>query len=96
MILDVGISSIEEHVLSLGKLLVHGLENKGYRIVSPQHVGETSALTFFRGGPFSSRMLKDTLLEAGVIIQGRSKGVRVSPYFYNNADDINQLLDALP
>jgi selenocysteine lyase/cysteine desulfurase len=96
LILAVGIDRIEEHVLSLGSSLVDGLESKGYRIVSSQHSGEKSALTFFRGGPFSSRMLKETLAAAGVVVHEASKGIRVSPYFYNNLNDINQLLNALP
>jgi len=91
-----GIKNIESKVLALSDELVCGLENKGYRVVSSQHEGEKSAITLFRGGPFSSRMLKESLTESGVIVSQISQGIRVSPYFYNNSDDIAQLLNGLP
>ena len=96
LLLELGTKNIERHVLSLSTILANGLESKGYRVVSPQHNSERSALTLFRGGPCSAKALKETLAEAGVIVREMSRGIRVSPFFYNNEEDVYQLLNALP
>ena len=93
---SIGVDKITDHVLSLNDYLVKGLEQKAYRVESPQAPAERSAITLFRGGPLSARMLHEQLAEAGVVCALRSRGIRVSPHLYNNCDDIDRLLDALP
>ena len=92
----IGIENIRDHVFALNEHLVRGLESKAYRVESPQEPAERSAITLFRGGPLSARMLAERLAEAGVVCALRARGIRVSPHLYNSFEDIDRLLDALP
>jgi len=96
LLLDIGLDAVSSHVLALGRRLVEGLETKGYRVDSPQGDGERSSITLFRGGPLSSRMLHGRLAEAGVVTALRGNGLRASLHLYNDDEDIDRLLDALP
>lgn len=96
LLAEVGVPAIREHVLALNDHLVEGLERKGYRVESPQAPGERSAITLFRGGPLSARMLHGRLSEAGVVVAARGGGIRVAPHLFNDESDVDRLLDALP
>jgi cysteine desulfurase / selenocysteine lyase len=95
-LLELGSGDIETHILSLGARAAAGLLEKGYEVTSPQGPGRRSGITCFR-----SRRRNNAELLAGLRICGFSLGfpcgsIRVSPHYYNNEDDIDRLLEALP
>jgi selenocysteine lyase/cysteine desulfurase len=98
---ELGIDAIEAHILALGEQLRHGLRRLGAVVVSPEGPGETSGIvTFSLGqGPQRDRECLHRLWEQKVIISQRYTagvgGLRVSVHFYNNADDIARLLEAV-
>jgi selenocysteine lyase/cysteine desulfurase len=94
---EVGADRILPHALRLLDQLVDGVTAKGYTIASslePAHRSQFLALT--SGSADGDLRAHVALSEAGVVTVIRSRGIRVAPSFYNDADDIERLIDALP
>jgi selenocysteine lyase/cysteine desulfurase len=95
-LLDAGIERIEERVLQIVEAAAEGLAAKGYRILSPREEGERSGILTFDHPDHSAESLRDRLKDGGVVSTLRGGGVRISPHFYNNEEEIEQFLDILP
>lgn len=94
---EVGHERILPHALRLIDLLVTGVTARGYLISSsldPQHRSQIVAVT--SGSPDGDLRAHVALSEAGVVTVIRSSGLRVAPNFYNDAGDIERLIEALP
>jgi len=95
--LEIGMTEIEKRVRYLTDVLIEGLQRKGYRVTSPHRTpAERSGIVTFNHAAHNLDDLEKRLTEAQVIISKRGHSIRVSPHYYNNEDDIKQLLDALP
>ncbi|UCG80902.1 MAG: aminotransferase class V-fold PLP-dependent enzyme [Desulfobacterales bacterium] len=94
--LDLGMKNVEKHLLRLTSLAIEGLESKGYEIISSKKENERSALVSFSHCRFSVEKITDRLQKANINVAIRGKGIRVSPSIYNDDDDIEALLQALP
>lgn len=96
LLLEVGVAEIADHLLDLGDRLLAGLTRTGCEIVSPvARREERSGITTFRHPRLPADDLLWRLDEAGVVVSARGNAVRVSPHFYNTADDIDRLLDVV-
>ena len=97
LLLEVGIPRIEGRVLGLTDYLIAGLQERGYPIPTPiaSHQ-ERSGIVCFHHPHHAVEGLEQRLRKARVIISKRDQVIRVSPHFYNDETDIDQLLDALP
>lgn len=85
------------HVLQLIDRLIEGVTAKGYAINSsldPMH--RSSIVAISAGSPDADLRALVALSEAGVVTVIRSRGIRVAPSFYNDASDIERLIEALP
>ena len=59
--------------------------------------GERSSIVAISAGtPDADLRAHVALSEAGVVTVIRSRGIRVAPSFYNDASDIERLIEALP
>jgi cysteine desulfurase/selenocysteine lyase len=97
LLLDVGISRIEERVLGLTDYLIAGLQERGYHIPTPiASPQERSGIVCFNHPHHALDDLEQRLSKANVILSKRGQVIRVSPHFYNDETDIDQLLNALP
>jgi selenocysteine lyase/cysteine desulfurase len=102
LINEVGTSAIEKYILNLTGELRDGLGAAGAHVVSPpESQARSGMVTFTRGqGPARDRACLQKLLERRILISQRYTagvgGLRVSVHFFNNREDIGQLLDALP
>lgn len=97
LLLEIGIPRIEERVLSLTDYLIAGLQRRGYNITTPiASPQERSGIVCFNHPHHALDDLEQRLRKARVIISKRSQVIRVSPHFYNDETDIDQLLNALP
>jgi selenocysteine lyase/cysteine desulfurase len=90
---EVGADRIEQRILHLTAELAEGLRSRGADILSPWQDGERSGILTFRLG--DSAALAAALEQAGIIARTRAGGVRLAPHFYNSADDIARVLDAV-
>lgn len=95
-ILALGTKVTEAHSVALVTKAIDGLRSKGYVIQSPGEEKYRSGILCFRHPSVSSDTLNEGLVEAGVDVTVRQGNLRIAPHFYNNDNDIDQLLDALP
>jgi selenocysteine lyase/cysteine desulfurase len=95
LLLEIGVDAIGRRVLELGEGLVHGLAERGAEILSPRGEGDASGIVSFRLPGEEPAHSVRRLLALGVVTAARRGGVRVSPHFYNDTDDLDRLLHAL-
>jgi selenocysteine lyase/cysteine desulfurase len=95
LLLEIGVDAIGRRVLALGEQLVQGLAERGAEILSPRGEGEASGIISFRLPGEEPADSVRRLLAQGVVTAARRGGVRASPHFYNDTDDLDRLLHAL-
>lgn len=97
LILEVGPSAIEDHVLGLARLLAAGLAARGYSLVEPwpRRDEESSGIVSFRkpGAP-AAEIMRD-LNAARVVARQHADFVRLSPHFYNTEEEVERVLNVL-
>ncbi len=94
----IGIKKIESRILQLTDYLISKAEGTEFEILSPiQNRNERSGIIIFR--PRNKRDPSEIVAELekkhNVIVSARGKGIRVSPHFYNNEEDIDMLIKAV-
>jgi cysteine desulfurase / selenocysteine lyase len=95
--LDHGPREVERAVLRAAGRLREGLRGRGCRLVAASDIErETSGIVSFRSATMDSATLHGRLRAAGVIVSLRGDFVRASPHYYNDDQDIDRLLEALP
>ena len=99
---EIGIEQIWSQVEQLTARLCQGLQDKQYRVFSPRHDGQRSGIVVFdppeqqgRATP-SVGAIVAALAARDIIIVVREGRLRASPHFYNTAEQIDALVDALP
>ncbi|MEQ1922178.1 MAG: aminotransferase class V-fold PLP-dependent enzyme [Pyrinomonadaceae bacterium] len=92
-----GIENIVRHLAALSDQLCNSLTGKDYEIVSSRLPGEASQIVCIkhRGG-LTSNQIASHLESEKVIVSPRGDRVRIAPHFYNNSEDIDRLVEALP
>lgn len=97
LLAKVGIASIEAHTLALAHRLAEGLIARGYILVNARtRPRECSPIVVFRHASLEASTCHSRLREADVIVSLREGMLRASPHFYNNENDVDRLLNALP
>jgi cysteine desulfurase / selenocysteine lyase len=94
---SVGLDVIKTHLRGLTDLLCERLAEKNYEIVSSRREGESSAIVCasHRGGMSANAIAKE-LSAKDIIVSPRDGRLRISPHFFNTADDIERLIADLP
>ena len=95
LLLEIGIENIAARVLSLTGRLVEKLRERGARVASPRDNGAASGIVAFELPEENAARTAARLRDRGVFVVDRRGCVRVSPHFYNNEDEIDQLIAAL-
>jgi selenocysteine lyase/cysteine desulfurase len=94
LVLEIGSDAMERRVLAVTEMLRTALRAGGHEIASPDACAEWSGITTVRcaGSPESAVA---RLRAAGVIASPRGGGVRFSPHFYSDEDDVARCVEAL-
>ena len=92
----VGISAIQQQILSLTNRLITGLDSRGYRVKTPTADTERAGIVIFESPRHTPADIYERLCAEQIITAERGSGVRVSPHFYNTASEVERLLDVLP
>ena len=96
LLLDIGIPTIETHILELTAGLIAGLEAKGYRVITPKKDLERAGIVIFESAQHTPAEIYEMLHAENIITAERGSGVRVSPHFYNTTSEVERLLEVLP
>jgi selenocysteine lyase/cysteine desulfurase len=90
----IGITNIERRILSLTSYLVEKLHDLNLDIISPlEEEKSRSGIIVFKI-PDALEIVRK-LEEKRIFVSARGGGIRVSPHFYNNEEDIDILIRAL-
>src|SRR5687767_3841718 len=97
LLTDTGLDRIEVYLDELSDFLCELLAGKDYEILSSRAPGEKSPIVCIRhqNGQTSNDVAKH-LESEGIIVSPRGDRVRIAPHFYNNREDIERLVAALP
>lgn len=94
---DIGIERIYDHVIFLLDRLVEQLQTMNVEIITPLEDGRRSGILSFRipGGDEANRGLHERLTGGKIACAFRQGAIRMSPHFYNTADDMDRIADTL-
>lgn len=97
LIFEFGLDNITERITMLTDLLVDGVREKGYRVLSPRRPEEKSGIVSFFSDVHDLAHIRDHLQnEYRIIIAQREGRLRASPHYYTTEDEIRQLVHHLP
>jgi selenocysteine lyase/cysteine desulfurase len=92
----IGIHQIERRLLNLTDYLIEKLRNLGLQILSPIDDRKyRSQIILFKPKRNPVNLVAELERKHKIVLSARGKGIRVSPHFYNNEDDIDRLISVL-
>jgi cysteine desulfurase/selenocysteine lyase len=94
LLLEIGIGNVEARVLALGNIIIREANDRGFSVLSPETQSERGGNILFRGN-FDPAAARDRLLGKGIMVNVRGNGLRVSPHFYNTAEELLTFFQAL-
>ena len=94
---EVGVPKIQKRNLTLTDQIQSGLHALNFRILSPHdHPDERSAIiSFTMGSSDANKQCAEKLEARGILVSHRGDSLRVSPNFYNTAEEVDRFLDML-
>ena len=97
LILEIGVENIYQKALENTDIIIAGLQNKRYKIISPiKNREERTAIIHFNTGSFeSTKELYLKLLSNKVLVTLQGENIRVSPNFFTSKEEIEIFLDLL-
>jgi selenocysteine lyase/cysteine desulfurase len=93
---SLGFDSVEGRVLTLARYARRQLTRKGYHVVSPDNPAQRSGIIAFRHPRLTNDEVLSALEAKKVISAIRCGNVRFAPHCYNNEEDIDRAIAALP
>ena len=94
---ETGAENIERHLNNLTDHLCDSLAGKDYEIVSSRAPGEKSQIVCIKHHDgLNSNQIAAQLEGEKIIVSPRGDRLRIAPHFYNNIEDIERLISALP
>lgn len=89
---SIGIKNIEARALELNQLLTERLREAGWRVLSP--LGEFRSAETLVASENPARVVA-ALAAKKIMVTEKPEGIRVATDFFNNEDDIDQLIESL-
>ena len=93
LIEGIGLKTIGEHVRRLASALIHGVRERGLRLLTPEEPAERGPLVMI--GSRDAARLVELLARDGILCSVRDGALRVSLHYYNSMDDVEAVLAAL-
>ena len=91
-LIDIGIETISQDLTKLTDRLLKGLLAMGVEPLTPLEPVHRAGIVSFESA--LHRGIVDSLSERNIFVWGREGRVRISPHFYNSANDIDCFLNA--
>jgi len=98
LLTETGLDRIDTYLIELTDYLCELLAGKNYDVVSSRTPGERSSIVAIRhrDNGIPADEIAKRLEEEGIVVSARLDRVRISPHFYNNREDIERFVAALP
>ncbi len=97
LLTQIGVPAIQSDLEVLTDHLCERLQGTNYQVISSRQPAEKSQIVSIRHrGSRSPMDLFTHLKTANVVTAPRGRGLRIAPHFYNNVEEIDQLIGALP
>ncbi len=94
LILSIGLDQIERRVRELTTLLYQRVEERGFKVITPEPWRERAGILSFDVP--EPELVRRRLMERKIVVNVRDGGtLRAAPHFYNTPQDIETLVDAL-
>lgn len=93
MLAEVGLDTIQGHVQSLANRFIEGARRRGFDLLTPQEPAARGPLLMI--GSTDAPRLVEALARQGILCSTRDGALRVSLHYYNDAADVDTVLDAL-
>lgn len=93
LLLKAGISNIEKRILQLTSLIIEETEKLGLKTQTPKDTSKRAGIVNIRIKNANEVVKK--LFKNRIIVSSRIGGIRVSPHFYNNEEDVCKFIRAL-
>ncbi len=90
LLMEAGIENIERHLMQLGQRLIDGLGQPGLRFKGAADKKYWSGIYSFAGKDMPE--FYEYLMNRNIICSLRNGMLRVSPHFYNNEEEIDELI----
>ncbi|MGB8935397.1 MAG: aminotransferase class V-fold PLP-dependent enzyme [Candidatus Nitrosopolaris sp.] len=92
----IGIRNIERRILNLSDYLIDCLEDMKLQILSPiEENKHRSGIILFKARKKKPLEIVNELGKRKIIVSRRGSGIRASPHFYNNEQDVDRLMIGL-
>lgn len=96
LLMEAGLERIRAHLLGLTGQLAEGVLAQGYVVTTPMEMeSERSGIVCFKHPQRPAAAIQERLAAANFIVSLRGEVIRVSPHFYNTAEEIAALVEAL-
>ena len=97
LLLEIGVENIYELALQNTDILLDGLRQKGYTIITPtKNRDERSAIVHFTTTSIeTTKQLYQKLTDAKVLVTLQGENIRVSPNFFTTEDEIERFLSLI-
>lgn len=97
MLTTAGIENIEKHLAELTDHLCDSVQSKNYRIVSSRAPGERSQIVCLENtAGINSNDIFRQLEAKKIVVSPRGGRLRIAPHLFNDLEEIDRLVDALP
>lgn len=94
---ETGADEIENYLEELSDHLCELLAGKNYETVSSRAKGEKSQIVCIKNtNGLTPSEIDERLQKENIIVSPRGTRIRIAPHFYNNREDIERLVEALP
>ncbi len=97
LLLSAGLEKVHGRVEGLVTRAMEGALRLGYTVATPRDPSQRAGIVCFtREGMDVEAVARGLMADHKISIAGRRGFLRVSPHFYNNEEEIDRLLEALP
>lgn len=96
MLLELNTKKVEKYIINLINYAIDGLTSKGYEVISPRGEKELSGILSFHHPIISSQEIYNRLEKRNINLAIRAGNLRISPSVYNDEEEIDRFLKALP
>ncbi len=96
LLVSTGIAQIAERILDVRQECIDALESQGAEVFGRWPRENASGIVAFTVPQQDPVAVRRRCLQAGVVLSCRDGRLRIAPHAYNNQDDIERLIKALP